>query len=114
MQRKKIFVVVCISTLLAGAVRGQNILADGGKRIPLGLEWRAVAPVFWKVRNPGTLSLEKPAVSQALPLMSIPANRVVNQFGFFCRKELQLEKTIHLPLHFRLGDLQYCNKMEGK
>jgi hypothetical protein len=46
--------------------------------------------------------------------MAIPANRVVTQFGFFCKRELELEKTIHLPLRFRLGSLEYCNKLEGK
>jgi hypothetical protein len=46
--------------------------------------------------------------------MDIPANGVVTHFGFFCKRELELEKTIHLPLRFRLGSLEYCNKLEGK
>lgn len=44
----------------------------------------------------------------------IPANRVVTHFGFFCRQELELEKTIRLPLRIRLGSLEYCNRLEGK
>jgi hypothetical protein len=46
--------------------------------------------------------------------MVIPANGVVTHFGFFCRRELELEKTIRLPLRFRLGSLEYCNRLEGK
>jgi hypothetical protein len=35
-------------------------------------------------------------------------------FGFFCKKELQLEKITKIPFRFRLGSIQQCDWMEGK
>ncbi len=35
-------------------------------------------------------------------------------WGFFCKKEWQLEKAIKIPFKFRLGTVDDCNKLEGK
>jgi hypothetical protein len=44
----------------------------------------------------------------------INSNFYTQNFGFFCKKELQIEKTIKFPLKFRLGSVQQCDWMEGK
>lgn len=44
----------------------------------------------------------------------IPANYYTTQFGFFCKKELEVEKITRIALRFRLGSLHYCNMLEGK
>jgi hypothetical protein len=35
-------------------------------------------------------------------------------FGFFCRKELQVEKLTNVKVRFRLGSIQQSDFLEGK
>ena len=105
--------------------RGLGVLMPGMDR--MGMEWwfHEVA-VEWRMRMPnrdwrragfrasvlgttGQSGEQWPAYGAV-----VPADRVATHFGFFCKRELELEKTIRLPLRFRLGSLEYCNRLEGK
>lgn len=44
----------------------------------------------------------------------ITPDHYTQNFGFFCKKELQFEKITKVPFKFRLGGVQYCDWMEGK
>ena len=45
---------------------------------------------------------------------TISADFYTQNFGFFCKGELQIEKVTKIPLRFRLGSLQYNDYLEGK
>ncbi len=44
----------------------------------------------------------------------LPSDYYTRHFGFFCDKELKLEKSTGIPLKLRMGSLESCNKLEGK
>ena len=48
----------------------------------------------------------------SLPLL--PENYYSTHLGFFCKKELQVEKTTKIPLRIRLGSVEYTDQLEGK
>lgn len=45
---------------------------------------------------------------------TVPSTFYFNSIGFFCQKELQVEKALKHSVILRLGSVDYTNKMEGK
>jgi hypothetical protein len=56
------------------------------------------------------------SLRMAVPLRvnTLPPNYYNTQLGFFCKKELQIQKAVKLPIVFRLGSAAYTDKLEGK
>lgn len=44
----------------------------------------------------------------------VPSNYYTQHFGFFCEKELKLEKSTGVPFRFRLGSIESTDRLEGK
>ena len=106
MQRKKTFLVVCLS-ILTGAASAQAISPASAKKLVLDRYYSAPAVPLPQ----GLIAKNEPAIQ---PLSLISADYYAQHLGFFCQKELKVEKFTHLPLRFRLGSLDYVNKLEGK
>ncbi|HVZ96585.1 MAG TPA: hypothetical protein VG847_06905 [Chitinophagaceae bacterium] len=45
---------------------------------------------------------------------TLPPDFATRYYGFFCRQELKIEKSTHLPIRLRIGSLQQSNYYEGK
>jgi hypothetical protein len=57
-------------------------------------------------------NVQQKGYDQSLPVIN--SNFYTQNFGFFCKKELQLEKITKVPFKFRLGSVQQVDWMEGK
>ncbi len=49
-----------------------------------------------------------------VPIKIIPSDYYIQNLAFFCKKELQLEKLTKVPFRFRLGSIDYVDRLEGK
>jgi len=82
-----------------------------GKSIPeLRREMNAIIPTFQYSKFLTSLSKYKPFHSQP----TVPIIYSYHNLALFCKIEVQLEKAVKLPIKFRLGEVEYVDRMEGK
>ncbi len=80
-----VLMVIVVSQKLAA----QSILANTEKKLPLD-----------SLKN--------------LPLRVFASNYYSSNLPFFCKKELQIQKLVKVPVKFRIGSVEEVDRLEGK
>ena len=65
-------------------------------------------------RHKDSITNKKTPFPAILFKQAISPSLYTSQLGFFCKKELQLEKITATPFRFRLGSLDYVDYLEHK
>lgn len=103
MNKKLNFLFFCM-IIVGAASHAQDSLSN--KRIYL-LNLR---PHFYKLAH---VEMKFPLNNENY-IQQIPANFYSKNLGFFCRQELKMDKSLKIPMRFRLGSIEQCNWLEGK
>ncbi len=113
-ERRYVFLVVCL-LMFYGKINGQKIPEKSKPlpHIPFKLMPR---PQIHPTLNPSQISIfGSYSLANKFELNApIPGNHFFKQLPFFCRTELQIEKTINIPFRFRVGSPDHVNYLEGK
>ncbi len=83
---------------------GKTLFAQ--KMLPADTIFRHFIPV--------SLQFSEKNLAKHIPII-IPASSIyLSKLGFFCQQELKFEKATKIPLKWRLGSVEQCDRLEGK
>jgi hypothetical protein len=114
-----IFIIVLCGLFICQEAKAQNSVQK--------IDWNKTAAIH--ISNASVVSFQNslqhqarpffPSITQDINLMGQPTFSIakdlsVKHLAFFCRQELMVEKSIKVPLRFRVGSLAQCNALEGK
>ena len=114
-ERVFIFLVVCL-TMFCKKSFGQQI-AEKKYLFP---RFTTNSPKIFGVEETQLRRVYQPVLikSWIIPSLKtfqpVPIDFYTRHLGFFCTRELQLEKLTNIPLRIRVGSLEYVNYLEGK
>lgn len=104
-----ILLFMCCGYLAARGQTMPRLLQESGMRTTAALS-------FIEKYKPADAAQGVPAEPKILlsPVMHLPEDYYFRHCGYFCRLEIRAQKKLGIPLTFRLGDLQYVDRLEGK
>jgi hypothetical protein len=75
-----------------------------------------IAFMLNSLKGASQLSLKpvKDSAHRKIILNPLPQNFYNHSLGYFCTKEIQLQKITSLPVYIRLGSKEYVDYLEGK
>lgn len=110
-QRHFKFLVVLFFISL-GKIYGQEKIPQS---VPFDTVYRAEYNIGKNLRIKSPLPNHSYTIKQPISFPQ-PLSKAfyTEQLGFFCKKELEVEKKLAIPLRFRLGSLAYVDYLEQK
>ena len=115
MKRPIIFIVALVSVLSQKSFSQHK--SSYLFQAPVLTEPMLQRPLFYGGYHPGNVNRtnnQKPLPLTMTLWNALPSNYYTANLGFFCKNEFLFQKATSIPLRFRLGSLDYCNKMESK
>ncbi len=98
LKHKRIFAIIVKFVFSASLIHAQNAVDSAKQKLQF------VQPEYKNIVF----------VKQPSPQNALPGNFYAKQLPFFCTKELQVQKAVGIPIKFRLGSVQDCDRLEGK
>lgn len=106
-MKKCILVLALCCTTAQSVVYGQGLSALPGQPTVSSIHFAPQWPGWILPQTPTT-----PPLTSAYSKLYLP--QATDHYAFFCRLELKIEHATGFPVRFRLGDVEYVDRLEGK
>lgn len=60
------------------------------------------------------ISIQASSCNVTLVKLPVSPTYYAERLSFFCKQEIKLDKFSLIPVRFRLGSMEACNRLEGK